>query len=101
MDQCWRRSGDYITVVHPDSALLQLPDSIEVKIPLHADHSSIVKFNSKTSPGYTSALEHLKRFEQDAPSIVAARFGMSRARSRSSLLPAVQPSHCFNPISFD
>lgn len=57
-----------------DSALLQLPDHMENKIPLHADHSMIVKFDNKNALGYRSTLDRLKKFEQDAPRVVAARF---------------------------
>ncbi|KAI9677233.1 MAG: hypothetical protein M1822_008182 [Bathelium mastoideum] len=76
----WERTGEPVTAVEVDSALLQLPDHLEEKIPLHADHSQIVKFNSRSDKGYTSALGKLKQFEQDAPSVVAARFGSSQAR---------------------
>ncbi|RII11229.1 hypothetical protein CUC08_Gglean005702 [Alternaria sp. MG1] len=70
----WVRTGGYITAVDTDSALLQLPDSIEEKVPLDADHSMIVKFDTNDSRGYTSALNRLVQFERDAPSVVAARF---------------------------
>ena len=60
--------------VDSDSALLQLPDSIEEKIPLSADHSTIVKFDARGNRGYTSARDKLRQFEKDAPNIVAARF---------------------------
>ena len=70
----WARTGGYITAVDNDSALLQLPDSIEEKVPLDADHSMIVKFDTRDSRGYTSARDRLVQFEQDAPSVVAARF---------------------------
>ena len=59
-----------------DSALLQLPDSMEDKIPLDADHSMIVKFDSRNSQGYSSARDRLLQFDRDAPSVVVARFGM-------------------------
>ena len=61
--------------VDVNSALLQLPDHMEEKIPLNADHSMIVKFNVRNDRGYTSARDKLGQFEQDAPSVVAARFG--------------------------
>jgi hypothetical protein len=60
--------------VGTDSALLQLPDSMEEKISLDADHSTIVKFDTRNSQGYTSARDRLVQFERDAPSVVAARF---------------------------
>jgi hypothetical protein len=75
-NRCWKRTGDFVTAVDADSALLQLPDHIEEKIPLHADHSGLVKFNSRNDLGYTSARDKLKRFEQDAPSVITARFCM-------------------------
>lgn len=65
-----------MTAVETDSAMLDLPDHMEDKIPLHADHSQIVKFDNRNAPGYRSALDRLKQFEQDAPKIVASRFCM-------------------------
>jgi hypothetical protein len=62
--------------VDADSALLQLPDSMEDKIPVDSDHSLIVKFDTRNIRGYTSARDKLKQFERDAPSVVAARFCM-------------------------
>ncbi|KAF7502176.1 hypothetical protein GJ744_006772 [Endocarpon pusillum] len=70
----WKRTGDFVTAVDTESALLQLPGSMEEKIPLHADHSMIVKFDSKNTRGYSSARDKLRQFEQDAPRVVAARF---------------------------
>jgi hypothetical protein len=72
----WKRTGEFITTVEADSALLQLPDYIEDKVPLHADHSTIVKFDSRNAAGYRTALGKLKQFEKDAPAVVAARFSM-------------------------
>ncbi|GES65447.1 hypothetical protein ATEIFO6365_0010037300 [Aspergillus terreus] len=34
----WKRTGDFITTVTAVSALLQLPDHVEYRVPLHADH---------------------------------------------------------------
>jgi hypothetical protein len=48
---------------------------MEVKIPLDADHSMIVKYDSKNAQGYSSALDKLKQFARDAPGVVADRFG--------------------------
>ncbi|KAH7187188.1 quinon protein alcohol dehydrogenase-like superfamily [Fusarium oxysporum] len=47
---------------------------MEEKIPLDSDHSMIVKFDNKNNRGYTSARDKLRQFEQDAPSVAAARF---------------------------
>ncbi|KAH7303327.1 hypothetical protein B0I35DRAFT_365156 [Stachybotrys elegans] len=72
----WERTGDFVTVVDANSSLLQLPDHMEEKIPLDAVHSKIVKFDTRNNRGYTSARNKLAQFEQDAPAVVAARFGM-------------------------
>jgi protein SERAC1 len=48
---------------------------MEEKIPLDSDHSMIVKFDTRSNRGYTSARDKLRLFEQDAPTVVAARFG--------------------------
>lgn len=47
---------------------------MEEKIPLDLGHSMIVKFDTKSDRGYTSTRDKLRQFEQDAPSVVAARF---------------------------
>lgn len=57
-----------------DSAVLQLPDSIEAKIPLDHDHSQMVKFDNRNVEGYKSALHYLAEFEKSAPKVVSARF---------------------------
>lgn len=48
---------------------------MEDKIPLASEHAMLVKFDSKNNRGYTSVRDKLLRFEEDAPSVVAARFG--------------------------
>ncbi|USP82831.1 hypothetical protein yc1106_10105 [Curvularia clavata] len=78
----WKRTGDFVTVVETDSALLQLPDFIEEKIPVDADHSTIVKFDFRNHPGYTSAREKLTQFEREAPQVVAARFSMGQLQHK-------------------
>lgn len=62
--------------VTSNSAILQLPDSIEVKIPVNADHSQIVKFDNKNANVYQTALGYLKQFEKDAGKIILDRFCM-------------------------
>ncbi|KAJ6003890.1 hypothetical protein N7540_013172 [Penicillium herquei] len=64
----WKRTGDFVTTVGADSALLQLPDHVEDKVPLHADHSMVVKFDTRNAAGYRTALEKLRQFSTDAPS---------------------------------
>ncbi|OBT51626.1 hypothetical protein VE04_08927 [Pseudogymnoascus sp. 24MN13] len=92
---CWRRTGDFVTVVDADSALLQLPDSMEDKIPLDADHSIMVKFNNKSDLGYSSARDKLRQFEQDATSVVAARFLRSQNRLKPSIMVPFQRDSAF------
>ncbi|KAJ5051219.1 hypothetical protein NUH16_003415 [Penicillium rubens] len=69
-----KRTGDFMTAVG-DSALLQLPDHVEDKVPLNADHSTVVKFDTRNAAGYRTALDRLRQFSKDAPQVVAARFG--------------------------
>ncbi|PTB40427.1 hypothetical protein M441DRAFT_431873 [Trichoderma asperellum CBS 433.97] len=73
-NQRWERTGDFISKVDNDSALLQLPDFMEDKIPLDSDHSMVVKFSNRNDIGYTSALDKLRQFEQEASNVVKARF---------------------------
>ncbi|PNP50290.1 hypothetical protein THARTR1_08998 [Trichoderma harzianum] len=81
--QRWERTGDFITKVDNDSALLQLPDFMEEKIPLNSDHSMMVKFGNRNDIGYTSALDKLQQFEQEASNVVKARF--SRVQRTSTV----------------
>ncbi|KAJ5893421.1 hypothetical protein N7495_005112 [Penicillium taxi] len=43
-------------------------------VPLHADHSMLVKFDTRNAAGYQTALNKLQQFLKDAPLVVAARF---------------------------
>lgn len=47
---------------------------MEDKIPLDSDHSMMVKFGNRNETGYTSALDKLQQFEQEASNVVKARF---------------------------
>jgi hypothetical protein len=73
-DGSWARTGPYITALDIGSALLQLPIQIETPVKLDADHSTVVKFDSKTTYGYKTALNYLRAFEKEAPDVVRARF---------------------------
>ncbi|KAJ5745112.1 hypothetical protein N7520_010294 [Penicillium odoratum] len=70
----WKRTGEFMTTVGVDSALLQLPDHIDNKVPLHADHSMLVKFDTPYVAGYRTVRDRLLQFSKDAPPVVAARF---------------------------
>ena len=70
----WARTGDYFTSLESERAVLQLPKQIETLIPLHSDHSGIVKFDNRNESGYRHTIEYLQSFEQDALAVVQARF---------------------------
>ena len=63
-----------MTAVDSGSALLDLPDSIEAKMPVNADHSQIVKFDSRNAEAYKAAIGYLKQFERDAKKVISGRF---------------------------
>jgi hypothetical protein len=63
-----------MTAVETSSALLELPDNAEVKIPVDTDHSRIVKFDSRNVEAYKTAVRYLKQFEQDTGRVVSDRF---------------------------
>ncbi|KAF2682375.1 hypothetical protein K458DRAFT_390862 [Lentithecium fluviatile CBS 122367] len=81
----WKRTGEFVTAVNTDSALLQLPDSIEDEVPVDADHSMMVKFDSTSRQGYSSARAKLQQFEQDAPGVVAGRFRVLENEKRGNV----------------
>ncbi|KFX90997.1 hypothetical protein V490_06147 [Pseudogymnoascus sp. VKM F-3557] len=91
----WGRTGDYFTAVDADSALLQLPDSMEEKIPLDADHTMMVKFDNRNDKGYTSARDKLREFELEAASVVEARFLQPQNRLKPSLMIPFQRDASF------
>ncbi|EXL89890.1 hypothetical protein FOIG_16828 [Fusarium odoratissimum NRRL 54006] len=82
----WKRTGDFVITVDTDSALLQLLDLIEEKIPLDSNYSIIVKFNNKNNRGYTNARDKLRQFKQDAVSVVAACFLRERNGPKPSIM---------------
>ncbi|RDW59938.1 hypothetical protein BP6252_13025 [Coleophoma cylindrospora] len=83
----WGRTGPYITAVESDSALLQLPDSMETKIPVHEDHSQIVKFDSRNSDTYQTVIGYLKQFEKDGNRTVSVRFLPAQRKLPTSTVP--------------
>ncbi|CAG7562602.1 unnamed protein product [Fusarium equiseti] len=93
--ECWERTGATFVAVDTDSALLQLPDSLEEKIPVDADHSMIVKFDSETSKTYISARDKLRRFEKEAPSVIAARFLLTRDGPKPTIMIPFQQDSDF------
>ena len=73
-DRTWARTGEYITLVSKDSALLGLPQSVEERVAAEGDHSSMVKFRSRNNPSYSEALDSLYRLEKEARAVVERHF---------------------------
>ncbi|RDW85279.1 hypothetical protein BP6252_02869 [Coleophoma cylindrospora] len=89
--QSWARTGSFMTAVEAGSALLELPDSMEIKCAVNADHSHMVKFDSRTSETYRQALGYLTEFQANAGRVVSQRFN-SRPNLKypSSTVPFAQ-----------
>ncbi|KAH8682822.1 hypothetical protein BGZ60DRAFT_205902 [Tricladium varicosporioides] len=86
--KAWGRTGEYMTAVETGSALLELPDNTEVKIPVDADHSQIVKFDSRNFETYKMAVGYLKQFEHDAGKVISDQFSLiSRKKPPRSTVP--------------
>ncbi|KAI9765188.1 MAG: hypothetical protein M1840_007781 [Geoglossum simile] len=67
------RTGEYVTFVNQDSALLNLPENLEKKIPVENDHSDMVKFNTRSDRTYVSVLDQLRKYLEAAPGAIAER----------------------------
>ncbi|KAA8905689.1 hypothetical protein FN846DRAFT_950264 [Sphaerosporella brunnea] len=57
-DGTYKRTGDFFTTLDKSSALLNI--AREKKFPVAADHSTMVKFDHKSVPTYTTILEILR-----------------------------------------
>ena len=73
-DGTWARTGEYITLVSKDSALLGLPQAVEERVATGGDHSTMVKFSSRNNPDYTKALDLLCGFEEEAKAVIERNF---------------------------
>ena len=71
-DGTWARTGEHITVVSKDSALLGLPQ-VEERVAVEGNHSTMVKFGIR-NVDYTKALGFLHRFENEAKAVIEKRF---------------------------
>ncbi|KAI5820655.1 hypothetical protein BZA77DRAFT_226720, partial [Pyronema omphalodes] len=70
----WKRGEDqFSTAVDEESALLQFPDRMETKIPVDADHSNMVKFDSKSNQTYSSVVGYLRNVAANADGVVSGR----------------------------
>ena len=61
-DGTWARTGEYITVVSKDSALLGLPQ-VEKEVEVEGNHTTMVKFSSRNAD-YAKVLGFLHKFER-------------------------------------
>ena len=73
-DGTWARTGEHITVVGKDLGLLGLPHAAEEEMAAEGNHSTMVKFSSRNSTGYTKALRSLHCFEKEAKAVVERQF---------------------------
>ena len=68
-DGTWARTGENISVVSKDSALLGLPH-VEEEVAVEGNHSTMVKFSSLNNADYMKVLSSLRRFEKEAKAVV-------------------------------
>ena len=73
-NRTWARTGEYITLVSKDLALLGLPQAMEERVAAGGNHSTMVKFSSRSNPDYTKELDSLYRFEEEAKAVVKRKF---------------------------
>ena len=73
-DGTWARTGEYVTLVSKDSALLGLPQAVEERVAARGDHSTMVKFSSRNNPNYSKALGSLHRLVKEAKAVVERHF---------------------------
>ena len=76
-DGSWARTGEYITVVGKDSAVLGLLQAVEERMKSEGNHYTMVKFNGRSNVEYAKALNSLYRFEKKAKSVVKRQFRSS------------------------
>ena len=62
--------------VEDRSALLGLPKKLEVRIPVDADHSNLVKFETSLNETYREVRKIIGEMLLEAPAAVANRFCM-------------------------
>ena len=77
-DGTWARTGEYITLVSKDSAILGLPQAVEERVAAGGNHSTMVKFSSRTNPDYIKALDSLYRLGEEAKAFVERHFYSSK-----------------------
>jgi hypothetical protein len=74
--ESWQREGEFAMAVEDESALLQLPKSIEEPIAVDADHSNLVKFETAQNKTYRNVRSIVKKMLSEAPAAIESRFCM-------------------------
>ena len=74
LDGTWARTGEHITVVGRDAAILGLPEAVEERMTAEGNHSDMVKFSNRNHADYTKVLRSLRRFENEAKAVVERQF---------------------------
>lgn len=64
LDISWAREGDYHEAVAAKSSILGLPHTMEKRLRIPGNHSTLVKFTTQWAPGYQSVVEELRRIFQ-------------------------------------
>ncbi|KAI5778075.1 hypothetical protein EDC01DRAFT_675361 [Geopyxis carbonaria] len=73
-DGSWSREGELALSVKAGSALLQLPDSIEEKIPVDGDHFNMVQFETPHCTTYREVRSIIEKILLEAPEAIRSRF---------------------------
>jgi hypothetical protein len=68
------RGGKYSISVKETSSILRLPQFLETKVDVAADHVNMVKFDTPEDTTYKAVHELVKKMLFEAPSVVANRF---------------------------
>lgn len=79
----WTRNGEYVDVVKKESARFGLPDTPEEIVSVDANHSTMVKFGSRSDNAYQDTLKRILELESISELTVGSRF-KKRAQSPSN-----------------
>ncbi|KAF8540589.1 hypothetical protein BDD12DRAFT_832783 [Trichophaea hybrida] len=75
-DGAWSQAGVYEMAVQDKSAILQLPESLEVKIQVESNHSDLVRFATPSQRAYQDVYGCIKRLLSEPPTVIATRLSM-------------------------
>lgn len=77
----WARTGEFVRMVTRESAT-HTTDQICHEIPIHADHSTMVKFDSRSDTNCINIRTHLVQLAKEAPDIIRDRFLKGKLKTR-------------------